>query len=100
MFFKRTPSISLKELEGKLDERPLILDVRSPNEFRGGHIKGAVNVPLEKINTYRPKKTAYVICQSGVRSKKAAKVLDQKGFDVINVKGGMRKWAGPIKGGK
>lgn len=100
MFFSRIPSISTKELETKLNEKPLILDVRTPEEFRGGHIPGAKNVPLHKIDRYEPKRSAYVICASGMRSKRAAKQLKANGYEVVNVKGGMRAWNGPKRGGK
>lgn len=100
MFFKRTPSISTNELESKLPERPSIIDVREPHEFSSGHISGAKNVPLRKVDKYLPKETTYVICQSGMRSKRATKMLLANGYDVINVRGGMSAWTGAIRGGK
>ena len=74
------------------------LDVRTPMEFRRGHIKNAKNVPLTEIGSYTPttKETLYVICHSGVRSKMAAKKLKKKGYDVINVRGGMSAWTGKV----
>lgn len=99
-FFSRTPSISPKELEGKLDEKPLIIDVRSTAEYRGGHIPGAKNVPLHKIDQYKPKSECYVVCTSGMRSKRAAKQLKANGFEAVNLKGGMGRWNGPTRGGK
>src|SRR5699024_4393392 len=71
MFFRRIPSISTKDLNEKLNEKPLIIDVRTPNEFKSAHIKGAKNVPLQTIHSYHPKQKAYVICASGMRSKQA-----------------------------
>lgn len=100
MLFKRIPTVSTKELERKLPEKPTIIDVREPVEFRGGHIPGAKNVPLAKISTFDPKGNVYIICQSGMRSKRAAKQLMKKGHDVINVRGGMMAWAGAKRGGK
>lgn len=100
MFFKRIPSISTKDLNEKVNEKPLIIDVRTPAEFRGGHITRAKNVPLDKIQSYKPTQKTYVICASGMRSKKASKILDKNGYDVVNVKGGMHKWNGPTKGVK
>ena len=38
----------------------------------------------------------YVICHSGVRSRLAAKKLKKKGYDVVNVSGGMRSWTGDV----
>lgn len=100
MFFNRIPTISTDELEKKLPQKPQIIDVRESFEFQRGHIPGAKNVPLSKINNYTPKDQVYVICQSGMRSKKAAKQLMRQGYDVINVRGGMSAWTGTTKGGK
>ena len=100
MFFKKTPSISTNELESKLAEKPQIIDVRELHEFQNGHIPGAKNVPLKNIAQFTPKGKAYVVCQSGMRSKQATKVLLKQGFDVVNVRGGMLSWAGNKKGGK
>ena len=96
--FTKIDSISTSELKAKLREPIQLLDVRTPTEFRRGHIKNAKNVPLTEIRSYTPatKETLYVICQSGVRSKIAAKKLKKKGYNVINVRGGMRAWTGKI----
>ena len=82
--FTKIDSISTSELEQKLKEKSQLLDVRTPSEYRRGHIKGAKNVPLN------------VICHSGVRSKMAAKKLKKKGYDVVNVQGGMSAWTGKV----
>lgn len=100
MFFKKVPSISTKDLESKLAEKPQIIDVREPHEFKAGHISGAKNVPLGKVGNHATKGTTYVICQSGMRSKRATKQLLAKGQDVVNVKGGMSAWTGSVRGGK
>ena len=100
MFFKKVPTISAQDLENKLVEKPHIIDVREPHEFMAGHISGAKNVPLGKVNNYATKGTTYVICQSGMRSKKATKLLLAKEQDVINVRGGMSGWTGAVRGGK
>lgn len=100
MLFKKIPTISTKELERKLTDKPIIIDVREPHEFRGGHIPGAKNIPLNKIEKFIPQGTTYVVCQSGMRSKKAAKLLLKKDADVVNVHGGMMAWPGSTRGGK
>ena len=94
--FTKIDSISTSELEAKLKEPIQLLDVRTPTEFRRGHIKNAKNIPLTEIGSYTPatKETLYVICHSGIRSKMAAKKLKKKGYDVINVRGGMIAWTG------
>ncbi len=96
--FTKIDSISTSELEQKLKEKIQLLDVRTPSEYRRGHIKGAKNVPLNEIAGYTPatNETLYVICHSGVRSKMAAKKLKKKGYDVVNVQGGMSAWTGKV----
>lgn len=100
MLFKKIPTISTKELERKLTDKPQIIDVREPHEFRGGHIPGAKNIPLNKVEKFIPKGTTYVVCQSGMRSKKAAKILMKNEAEVVNIRGGMMSWSGPTRGGK
>ena len=80
----------------------LLLDVRTAQEYIGGHIKGARLFSLDRIHTYEGKKdkSIYLICHSGARSKRAAKILKAKGYDAISVKGGMLAWHGKIVGGK
>lgn len=100
-FIKRLPSISTKELENKLSEKIVLLDVRTQDEYKRGHIHQAISKPLDKMNTYKGKENnVYVICQSGIRSKKAARILKNKGYDVVNVRGGMSQWRGSIVRGK
>lgn len=101
-FFSKIKNITTIELVTKLADNIVLLDVRTPSEYRQGHIAKAKNVPLNKIAAYKEKtdQRIYVICQSGMRSKQAAKQLKQKGYDVINVKGGMNQWSGKVRGGK
>jgi rhodanese-related sulfurtransferase len=90
------------ELEQKLqqDETIQLIDVREPDEYAGGHIKQAKNVPLseltERTNELDPSRPLHVICLSGGRSMNAAMYLEQAGFDVTNVDGGMMSWEGNI----
>ncbi len=99
--FSRNTAITTKELENDLSEKT-ILDVRTPGEYRTGHISNAKNIPLDKIAAYAgpAEIPVYVICQSGMRSKRAAGILKRKGYTAINVRGGMSQWTGTIKGGK
>ncbi|MFO8069415.1 MAG: rhodanese-like domain-containing protein [Alkalibacterium sp.] len=100
--FNRVPSTTANQLESELTNKPMILDVRMPGEYRQGHIPGSKNFPLNKIEQYKGKTDdkLYVICQSGMRSKRAATALQKKGFDVVNVRGGMNQWNGTVRGGK
>ncbi|TCD45925.1 rhodanese-like domain-containing protein [Streptococcus sp. X16XC17] len=101
IFPKSSESISTDELEAILkDEKVRLLDVRTPKEYRSGHIRQARSFPLDLIPTYQESKDGkiYVICQSGMRSKRAASMLAAKGYEVINVRGGMSAYHGKIVG--
>ncbi len=83
----------------------IIVDVREREEFIGGHIPMAVNLPLEDIkqgNISLPKgKMIIVYCETGGRSAVAARILADKGYKVINTVGGLREYRGALtKGGK
>lgn len=82
----------IKGYSGKKEKQ--FIDVRTVGEYRGNHMKGFQNIPLNelasKVNQLDKNKEVIVICQSGMRSKQAAKVLKKLGFQrVINVSGGM-----------
>lgn len=70
----------------------VIVDVRTPAEFKSGHIKGSKNIPLDKISTSAhkldPKKPVIVCCRSGMRSAQAMGILKQKGFIQVHNGGG------------
>ena len=81
--------------------RPLLLDVREPEEFTGelGHIAGSILIPLKelpaRVGELEPDKerNIIVICRAGVRSTTAAALLTGMGFEhVANLKGGMVEW--------
>lgn len=102
MLFQTMQSITIAELKGKLTSSIQLIDVRTPNEYRGGHIRQAKNVPLQRITSFKgdQDKPVYVICQSGMRSKQATKELNKMGYQAINVRGGMNQWLDKTIGGK
>ncbi len=76
---------------------PLLIDVRSAEEFAGGHVPGAKNVPLDALEGRLAELGAagtplYVICQSGRRSASASATLASKGYTPVNVLGGTSAW--------
>lgn len=95
---KGVKQVSTTELKPLLNDRKrFYLDVRTPAEFKGNHIKGFKNIPLQTLNRQLnqiPKdKEVLVICQSGMRSKQAIKVLKKAGYsNVTEVRGGMNAW--------
>jgi glyoxylase-like metal-dependent hydrolase (beta-lactamase superfamily II)/rhodanese-related sulfurtransferase len=90
-------SVSVEELAAFAPNR-LLIDVREPEEFAGGHVPGAVNVPQAELAGWQAEvprdHPLLLICQSGRRSLRAAQFLAQRGFDrVANVAGGTTAWA-------
>lgn len=90
--------ISTIELKNELnDKSKQFIDVRTPGEFKGNHIRGFKNIPLhqlaQKSKELSKDKEVVVICQSGMRSQKASKELKKLGFtNITNVKGGVSAW--------
>lgn len=95
--FNKVATISADELAGLLSQKPMIIDVREKNEYAGGHIPGAKNIPLGELDQFKGTGKIYVVCQSGMRSKQGATLLNSKGCDAINLKNGMIGWNGPVE---
>ncbi|MFE4707683.1 rhodanese-like domain-containing protein [Peribacillus simplex] len=96
---KGIKNINAAELKAELSNKgnKQFIDVRSPNEYRGNHIKDFKNIPLSELGKRAQElskdKEVVVICQSGMRSSNASKALKKLGFkEVTNVKGGMSSW--------
>ena len=77
-----------------------LFDVRTANEFNGGHIKNAKNIDLfnqshfiKEFNKLNKEEQIYLYCRSGNRSQKAAKKLERLGFkNIFDLKGGYINW--------
>ena len=71
-----------------------MLDVRTEGEYRRGHAEGFRNLPLdelrERLGEIPAGRPVYVLCQSGLRSYLACRILSQRGFDCLNLSGGYR----------
>jgi phage shock protein E len=94
-------TITPRELAGRLagDDRPVILDVRTVEEFEGGHIPGAVNIPhtelSARIGELSDARTDELVvhCESGRRAAAAEAVLAEAGFArVRDLEGHMGAW--------
>ncbi|MBQ9955588.1 MAG: FAD-dependent oxidoreductase [Eggerthellaceae bacterium] len=76
------------------DGSATLLDVRTEGEFARGRIEGFVNIPVDelrdRLDEIDPAKPAYVICQSGLRSYIACRILAGSGYDARNFAGGFR----------
>ena len=89
------PLATPAQLQAALEsgERPLILDVRSDEEFARSHVRGAKHIPLdalrERCEALPKDRRIFVICRSGFRAHLAVRILKARGFgDVVNVTGG------------
>ncbi len=90
--------ISPEELNSNIDNIQLI-DVRTPKEYKKGHLKNAVNINyydndfLDEMSKLDKSKELYIYCHSGNRSGKAAKKLGEMGFTkVYDLEGGITNW--------
>jgi rhodanese-related sulfurtransferase len=82
---------------GATDDRPQLIDVREPWEFQICRIDGAELIPMRQIpsslDRIDPQRPVVVICHHGIRSQQVARYLDYKGFEVLNLNGGVARWA-------
>lgn len=91
-------NMAMKDYEPKPDN--ILVDVRTPEEFSSGHVKGAVNVDFFDENfvtnfekQFKKTDVIYIHCKSGGRSSKAVQALEEKGFkNLIHLDGGILQW--------
>ena len=76
------------------DGNAVLVDVRTADEFGRGCIEGFKNIPVdelrERINEIEKGKPVYLICQSGLRSYIASRILEGNGYETYNFSGGFR----------
>ena len=100
-FFKQADiNQGVKEYQQR--EGAILLDVRTSEEYRGGHIPGSKNVPLQTIDkvdsVVENKDTAlYVYCHSGARSRQAVSILQNMGYTNVNNIGGIAAYRGKVE---
>ena len=93
-FFKRT-SVDVNEAWDRAGQGALLIDVREKHEVRTGTPKGAVHIPMQRVErrlSTLEGKEVLVICQSGNRSGRVTSYLRHQGIDAHNVRGGMISW--------
>ncbi|MGP4109245.1 rhodanese-like domain-containing protein [Virgibacillus sp. L01] len=94
--------VTPKEVEKLIEEDndTVVLDVREDEEVAQGKIPNAKHIPLEKIphsmNDLDKGKDYVLVCRSGNRSMTAASFMDEHGFKVSNMAGGMMNWDGEV----
>ncbi|MCD5322446.1 MULTISPECIES: rhodanese-like domain-containing protein [Pontibacillus] len=93
-----TPEEVRKKVEG--GENINIVDVREPEEVEEGKIPGAKHIPLGSLDERKDEldkdKEYVMVCRSGGRSGKATAFLEENGYNVINMDGGMLAWEGSV----
>lgn len=99
----RVKELSPEEVEKKLEANNGIIeliDVREENEVAQGKIPEIIHIPLqqipEKAKHLDKTKQYIIVCRSGRRSERATVYLQEQGFNVTNMVGGMLKWKGKI----
>ena len=100
--FLKQPDVNRGVKEFQRISGAVLLDVRTPAEYRSGHIPGSKNVSLQTIDRIgsvaENKDTAlYVYCQSGARSRQAAGMLKQMGYTNVNNIGGIAAYTGKVE---
>ena len=100
--FLKQPDVNQGVKEYQSTSGAVLLDVRTPEEYRSGHIPGSKNIPLQTIDRVgsvaEDKDTAlYVYCQSGARSRQAAGMLKQMGYTNVNNIGGIAAYEGKVE---
>ena len=100
-FFKH-PDINQGVQEYKNAAGAVLLDVRTPQEYREGHIPGSQNVPLQQLDkveevTENKDTVLYVYCHSGGRSRQAVSLLKHMGYTNVHNIGGIAAYSGKVE---
>ena len=100
-FFKQ-PDINQGVQEYKNAAGAVLLDVRTPQEYREGHIPGSQNVPLQQLDkleevTENKDTVLYVYCRSGARSRQAVSLLNHMGYTNVHNIGGIAAYSGKVE---
>ncbi|TFE01839.1 rhodanese-like domain-containing protein [Jeotgalibacillus sp. R-1-5s-1] len=78
-----------------------VIDVRETDEVKTGKIPGAVNIPLGLLEFRKQEldksKEYVVVCHAGGRSAQATQYMEDQGYQVTNMTGGMNNWQGPVE---
>ena len=100
-FFKQ-PDINQGVQEYKNAAGAVLLDVRTPQEYREGHIPNSQNVPLQQLDkveevTENKDTVLYVYCRSGARSRQAVSLLQAMGYTNVHNIGGIAAYSGKVE---
>ncbi|MBC8071217.1 MAG: rhodanese-like domain-containing protein [Deltaproteobacteria bacterium] len=97
LIFRSRADVSGSEARQLVDAGAVLLDVRTPQEFSGGHIEGAINIPVQELHHRLADVGAHdravvVYCRSGMRSARASAMLKEAGFSAVRDLGGIGRW--------
>ena len=100
--FFRQPDVNAGVTEYRKTENAVLLDVRTPEEYRGGHIPGSINVPLQSIEDVEDvvenkEVPLFVYCHSGARSRQATAQLQHMGYSNVKNIGGIAAYSGQVE---
>ena len=97
-WFARRPGLAEGLENWKSTPGAVLLDVRTPEEYRAGHIPGAQNLPLDRLDTIAEPAGSplFVYCRSGARSAQAKARLARAGYSVTDL-GGLLGYRGPLE---
>ncbi len=91
------PTIEVAQVPDPLPAGVSVLDVREPVEWHHGRIEGALHIPLtqlpDRLAELPDDQQLLVVCKVGGRSSQATAFLREKGFEAVNLAGGMIDWA-------
>jgi rhodanese-related sulfurtransferase len=83
-FIKKLMGGSSVDVNALIASGAKVIDVRTPGEFSSGHVKGAVNIPLDqissKLKSLKKDETYVLCCRSGMRSGNATRIMNAAGF--------------------
>lgn len=95
-FSKPYKTVSVAEAKDLLSSGAALIDVRSAQEWRSGRALQAKHIPLDRLQTGTPginkNRAVIAMCQSGVRSASAARLLASQGYEAYSLRGGMGAW--------
>ncbi|MCY1213688.1 Thiosulfate sulfurtransferase GlpE [compost metagenome] len=95
-FSKPYKTVSVAEAKELLTSRAVLIDVRSAQEWRSGHAPQARHLPLDKLQAgvtgLQKGRPVVAMCQSGVRSASAARLLASQGYEAYSLRGGIGAW--------
>ena len=87
-------SVTIEELE--IQTEPFIVDIRTEDDYKRGSLQNAINIPMAQLKermAQLPKdKTIYLLCHTGERSVDYVEMLDDAGYDAVNISGGYRSF--------